>query len=342
MQTFKYVLIMCAVIMLYTVTSAIQLNNVSHDIKHSTSVSKNTFKTAPRTPTVPPQLPMKAVPKQATTSIPQQDTLLELYESCRKRHSYECPLPHPLLSTVPTQLRHRFTRLPAGMIDIQEDEQKELWLSFVTNGCVTPAHHTALFKNTGGMFPNLDRIALFCIVKHIQPNHILEIGAGESSAVIDATGSLANRTIIEPYRWTAVNKKHTVIKKELQTVELSVFKALVANDILFIDSSHVVMPYGDTLTELITILPHLNEGVIVHIHDIFLPFDYPHEAWGYRLYTEQWLVALMLWGNPCWKVMWGSAYMRATHANVLSRMPAIPPIDFNVASMWLRKTCPSN
>ena len=79
---------------------------------------------------------------------------------------------------------------------------------------------------------------------------------------------------IEPYRSADVPAGVKILTQEIQVIKLDAFDDLSANDILFIDSSHVTMPYGDTLTEFLTILPTLQRGVLVHIHDIFLSYDY--------------------------------------------------------------------
>lgn len=145
-------------------------------------------------------------------------------------------------------------------------------------------------------------------------------------------------------------------------------------DVLFIDSSHVVKPYGDTLHELIYILPRLNKGVLVHIHDIFLPFDYL-PRWSSRqglVYTEQWLVALLLYGSDTWEVspplhptsilqsdhvltlfppclnplspgtcplqvVWGSRIMMTEHSSTLHRMRNYPTRTPDGGSLWIRK-----
>merc|ERR1719375_529891 len=104
-----------------------------------------------------------------------------------------------------------------------------------------------------------------------------------------------------------------VIEQEMQEVDFRHFDVLEDGDVLFIDSSHVVMPYGDTLTELLTVLPRLNRGVYVHIHDVFLPYDYIPN-WGNKnhIYTEQWLLSLMLWGATPreWEVIWAANMMK--------------------------------
>lgn len=85
-----------------------------------------------------------------------------------------------------------------------------------------------------------------------------------------------------------------LVKRQLEDLQIeNEFEALEWGDLLFIDSSHVVKPYGDTLLELLVILPRLKKGVIVHIHDIYLPHDYPYDTKNFdrtTVWTEQWLV----------------------------------------------------
>ena len=187
--------------------------------------------------------------------------------------------------------------------------------------------------------------SFLCAVRHFKPSRVLEIGSGESTEVVRAAilaSGLVTHIAIEPYRWELVPRDVTVHKQEVQTVPNDVFDELSVNDILFIDSSHVTMPYGDTLTELVTILPRLNRGVLVHIHDIFLPYDYPPDWFNKNyVYTEQWLVALMLYGaDKEWEVVWGSRLMMDHHEVLLSmeNYPLRPEqLIPNGGSLWIRK-----
>ena len=125
----------------------------------------------------------------------------------------------------------------------------------------------------------------------------------------------------------------------MQEVDWSVFDELGAGDMLFIDSSHVIMPYGDTLCELLTILPRLRKGTLVHIHDIFLPFDY--QDWGYRnlVFTEQWALNLFLIGaQDEWEVVWTS-YGFKRHPPHLEELLKVIPKDkcCSGGSFWIRK-----
>lgn len=117
---------------------------------------------------------------------------------------------------------------------------------------------------------------------------------------------------IEPYEQTwLTEKKVTVIRKRVEEVELSLFCQLESQDILFIDSSHVIRPQGDVLFEYQKILPVLKEGVFVHIHNILTPRDYP-EQWIFdevRLWNEQYLLEAFLMYNNQFKIIGALNYL---------------------------------
>ena len=98
---------------------------------------------------------------------------------------------------------------------------------------------------------------------------------------------------IEPYEMPWLEKTGvTVIRKKIEDVEISFFSELADCDILFLDSSHIIRPQGDVLFEYLQLLPSLNKGVIVHIHDIFSPRNYSNE-WlmgDIRFWNEQYLL----------------------------------------------------
>jgi hypothetical protein len=121
---------------------------------------------------------------------------------------------------------------------------------------------------------------------------------------------------IEPYEMPWLEKLDvTVIRSLVQDQEHSFFKTLNENDILFIDSSHVIRPQGDVNFEFLEILPTLNKGVIVHIHDIFTPKDYL-DSWvidQVRLWNEQYLLEAFLSHNSEFKIIGALNYLRHHH-----------------------------
>jgi hypothetical protein len=117
---------------------------------------------------------------------------------------------------------------------------------------------------------------------------------------------------IEPYEMPWLEETGVeVIRKKVETIDKSFFKQLEANDILFIDSSHIIRPQGDVLFEYLELLPILNPGVIVHAHDIFMPKDYPDE-WIYKqhlLWNEQYLLEAFLTFSEQFKIIGAANYL---------------------------------
>jgi hypothetical protein len=101
----------------------------------------------------------------------------------------------------------------------------------------------------------------------------------------------------------------SVIRDPLEKVDLAVFDQLVPGDILFIDSSHRVFTNSDVTVLFLDVLPRLQPGVLVHMHDIFLPHDYPPE-WRDRYYSEQYMLAATLLAHgPRFRVALPNAFI---------------------------------
>lgn len=121
---------------------------------------------------------------------------------------------------------------------------------------------------------------------------------------------------------------------------MSVFKELGENDILFIDSSHVLKIGSDVQYEYNEILPRLNKGVLIHVHDIFLPLEYP-ETWvrqSHRFWTEQYLLQAFLAYNSAFKVLWAGHYMHWKYPDLLEK--AFRTYNREITgpgSFWMRK-----
>jgi predicted O-methyltransferase YrrM len=140
------------------------------------------------------------------------------------------------------------------------------------------------FKPSNSSFAPLDAAILYGVIRDEKPRRIIEIGSGMSTIVMAAAvrdGTLETKlTCIEPYlpSYLVDNSFNAeIIERPLQDVSLDRFRSLEAGDILFIDSTHVVRFNSDVVYEILEILPILKPGVIVHVHDIFLPNDYPQE-----------------------------------------------------------------
>jgi len=192
-------------------------------------------------------------------------------------------------------------------------------------------------------FPRLDAATAYALVRETKPRRIVETGSGHSTrfmarAVRDGNGTTAI-TAIDPAPRAAIdNLGVEVIRKTVAQAGVGPFADLAAGDIIFIDSSHIMMPGSDVDDLLNRILPTLPAGVLVHIHDIFLPDDYP-SAWAWRGYNEQSAVLPLLSGGG-YEIVFSSYYAVSrmgdkVQASVLGKLPL--PEGAYETSLWLRK-----
>ncbi|CAG9932798.1 class I SAM-dependent methyltransferase [Candidatus Nitrotoga arctica] len=194
-----------------------------------------------------------------------------------------------------------------------------------------------------------DAIFLYCMIRHLNPKKIIEIGSGFSSGVtLDTNELLFNNSIettfIEPFPELLMSimkekdkNKARVISKRLQDVPLSEFEALGANDILFIDSTHVSKINSDVNSIFFDILPSLAPGVHIHFHDIFFPFEYPKE-WVYegRAWNEMYMLRTFLQYNTAFRVVFMNTFMEYFYEPFFrEKMPLC--LKNTGASIWIRK-----
>lgn len=192
-------------------------------------------------------------------------------------------------------------------------------------------------------FPRLDALAAYAMVREAKPMRIVEIGSGHSTRFLAraiADGGLGTRlTCIDPKPRAdiaALNVDHRATT--LEDADPALFAELKAGDILFIDSSHVAMPGSDVDQLFLDILPALPAGVIVHVHDIFLPDAYP-VRWLWRGYNEQLLVGALLQGRG-FELLFSSRWVATRAAGRLAGILAEVPLKSGAfeTSVWLRKT----
>jgi predicted O-methyltransferase YrrM len=165
-----------------------------------------------------------------------------------------------------------------------------------------------------------DGSSLHAMLRHHRPKRIIEIGSGWSSAcMIDTVehylGGACSVTFVDPYpalaRELISAGRAQYFEKRVQDVPLEMFKELEAGDIVFIDSSHVLRTGSDVCFELFEILPCLRTGVLVHIHDMFWPFEYPR-AWAVdenRSWNELYAVRAFLTDNANWRIILFNDYL---------------------------------
>ena len=153
-----------------------------------------------------------------------------------------------------------------------------------------------------GYLPGLDIIGIYSIVAKYKPDKYVEIGSGNSTKVANKAkidNSLDTKIIsVDPKPRTEIDKiSDKIIRKPFENVDFDFIFDLKENDILFIDNSHRILPNSDSMVFFLEVLPNLKKGVIVHVHDIYLPYDYPQFMCD-RFYSEQYGLAMYLLANP--------------------------------------------
>jgi hypothetical protein len=263
--------------------------------------------------------------------------------------------PIPQVASLPESLWQRPSEMPG--VDINEAGQ----LAFLRDTCVTfkteydafphqPTGATHEYYFDQPMFRSVDAEVLHCMVRSYRPNRLIEVGSGFSTLVSAAAlaknaaeGHPGEMIAIEPYPGEVLSKGMpsgcALRRQRVQDVDSTLFESLGENDILFIDSSHVLRLDSDVRFLFLEVLPRLQPGVVVHVHDIFLPQHYPRQ-WvveEHRFWTEQYLLQAFLAFNPSFEILWAGSYMRARHAERLREAFASYESSVWPGSFWFRR-----
>jgi predicted O-methyltransferase YrrM len=178
-------------------------------------------------------------------------------------------------------------------------------------------------------FPPLDASVLAAMLRHLRPKRMIEVGSGYSSLVTarinrDELDKSMCFTCIEPYPreflQDGVDGISNLRIELIQDTPLEIFEALGDKDVLFIDTSHTVKTGGDVTWIFHEIVPRLKKGVVVHVHDFFLPEEYP-EVWVEqgRGWNESYLVRSFLSYNDAFHILWAVRYMLIYHDDAVTR-----------------------
>ncbi len=242
-------------------------------------------------------------------------------------------------------------------LDLNEDAQLALLESFVPFYDQMPFAPTAqdglryFYENDAYSYS--DAILLHCMIRHLEPKRIIEVGSGYSSCMTLDTNDLhfhgeIETTFIEPYPelleslLSDGDREHVrIITSRLQDVDLAEFDRLEAGDIFFVDSTHVSKVGSDVNRIVFDILPRLAPGVHVHVHDIFHPFEYLR-AWieEGRAWNEIYLLRAFLQYNNAFEVVLMNTYMEEFHEDFFAEhMPLC--LENPGGSIWLRRKEPA-
>ena len=214
-------------------------------------------------------------------------------------------------------------------------------------------HHDSKFRYhfDNKTYAHADGLVLFTMLNQLKPKRLIEVGSGFSSALIlDTKDNFLDYplelTFIEPY---PDYRLHSLLKKEdyentkvvvdfVQNTPIDTFKQLEENDILLIDNSHVSKTGSDVNYLMTEVLPSLNKGVVVHIHDIFYPFEYPSD-WLLELklnWNEIYSVHNFLLFNNVYKIIFFSDFIQQKYEGQLK---ADVPTFFKdrPGSLWIQR-----
>lgn len=194
-----------------------------------------------------------------------------------------------------------------------------------------------------------DGIFLFCMLRHLRPKRIIEVGSGFSSCLMLDVNELffdnsIRCTFIDPYPdhlFSLISHKdrerNRILPSRLQDVETALFQELEAGDLLFVDSTHVSKVNSDVNHLLFKILPALKPGVFIHIHDIHFPFEYPKE-WVIQgiAWNEAYILRAFLQFNTTFQIRLFNTYLFEHHKEQLLKW--LPAADRSMGSIWLEKT----
>jgi predicted O-methyltransferase YrrM len=193
-----------------------------------------------------------------------------------------------------------------------------------------------------------DAIFLYSMLRHLRPKRAIEVGSGFSSAAMLDTADRwlpeTSFTFIDPDTSTldallrpGDRERVTIIRSRLQDVPLTTFDVLAANDILFVDSTHVSKTGSDVNRIVFDILPRLAPGVHVHFHDVFYPFEYPKE-WVYegRAWNEDYILRAFLEYNNAFDVVLFGTWLAQFRRELLVELMPLT-LENPGGSLWLTR-----
>lgn len=232
-------------------------------------------------------------------------------------------------------------------------EQLDILEKFVFSGELVdiPIQKTDDFQfyMNNRFFQSGDAEYWYQLIRLKKPRKIFEVGSGNSTLMAikainknmeEDSSYKCKHVCIEPYEMPWLEKTNvTVVRKKVEDVDISFFSELGDDDILFIDSSHIIRPRGDVLFEYLELLPTLNKGVIVHVHDIFSPRNYRSD-WlinEKKFWNEQYLLEAFISNNVAWKITGALNLLQHNHHEMLKKVcPFLTPQE-EPGSFYMKK-----
>ena len=206
-----------------------------------------------------------------------------------------------------------------------------------------------VYQTDNPSYTRVDADVLHAMIRHLRPRKVLELGSGHSTLVA-AAACQANARLGYPSELGSYDPCPAVAGEGIpgltrlervaaQQVPIERFRELAAGDVLFVDTTHTVKLGSDVNFVILDVLPELKPGVVVHFHDIFLPWEYPrHWIESLGLYwSEQYMLQAFLAMNPCYEVLCALGALARSRPQVLAEhvrgwRPGVTPGAF-----WIRR-----
>jgi len=224
---------------------------------------------------------------------PKFQTLFLEYKVNLKLRKWEGKDVHPILFEIINKNRALYADILEYSLKHRETLQN-IKISGIETDTTKPVYNN-------GYLPGLDIVGIYTMISRYEPSKYIEVGSGNSTKVAFKAireNNLNTQIIsIDPKPRTEIDSiADVVIREPFENTNLDLILSLKENDMLFIDNSHRILPNSDSMVFYLEVLPRLAKGVIVHIHDIYLPYDYP-EFMCERFYSEQYGLAIYLMAN---------------------------------------------
>jgi predicted O-methyltransferase YrrM len=256
--------------------------------------------------------------------------------------NFYSPVPPASLLSDPSERSRVWPDSPADPpgIDVRASAQLDLLARLSAHRWPSSVGPAPAYDPGNDQFPIQDAALLRALLLELRPARMVEVGCGWSTTVTAralADGGIdCDLTCIEPYPRDFLPSLDQIDALRIEKVEhtpLSVFTALGAGDVLFIDSSHVAKTGSDVVHLVLEVLPRLADGVVVHVHDIFWPHDYP-QGWvraGFG-WNEQYLLQAYLSGNARAHVLALNHWLAVRHPDAVES--AFGAVGLDGSSVW--------
>jgi predicted O-methyltransferase YrrM len=229
--------------------------------------------------------------------------------------------------------------IPADL-DQQERNLKEVCLPYQLEYAGNPFYKEAVTQGFGPGYAYVEAQALYAMVRFLKPQTIIEVGSGVSTFCMLAaakanqseTGWMTSVTCIDPFPSAKVSllTEIKLLCEKVQQVPVEKFASLGPSDLLFVDSTHTVKPASDVNFLVLEVLPRLRPGVIVHFHDIHLPYDYqPDVLTTFYHWAETSLLRAFLINNSRAKIRFCLSHLHHERGDTLKQVfPEYSPERF--------------